>query len=1195
MFSEILRFELRQQLRAPLFWIFLVVFAGIGFGIVSSDAIAIGNAVGNVHHNAPVVIVTLAGGFTVLAMLFVAAFVAGALLRDFSAGTADIMFSTPVSRRAYVGGRFAAGYLIALAVASAAVLGMALGMHMPWIDAATLGPPQPLAYLWGLAVLLVPDMLFVSALLFLLASATRSLLSTLIGVIAFIVLRSIAGHLLDHVQHPMLSAMLDPFGNGAVQATTRYWTAHDYNHRLPALFGLVGLNRLLWLVVSAALAAAGMALFRADREGVRLWPRRWQRAPRRDHDPAPRGGRMRPMAPRTGFSAQLAACLSLARQETRNVMRGVAFLVLVGLALCILLVVLLNGQLLYGTTVYPVTRVMLQAMRGAISLPLMIVMAFYAGQLVWRARDAGASEVIDAMPVPSWVPLGSKVIALTAVALVFQLVAVVFCMGFQLAHGFTHLQPLLYLQGVLLGMAAYVLTGVLALVLQVIANQRFIGYMLIVLFLASGIVLGALHWDDNLYQFASGPGTPYSDMNGWGHFIAGALWFQLYWSLFALFLLAVARLFVARGTDLSWRNRLRSARRRLRSRTLLAVGTAALAGFVACGAWIYYNTHVLNHYVSVAQSKQDRADYEKRYGQYAGAAQPRITAVKANVAIHPHKRRVDVDVTYTLTNRHAKPIRDLYVNWTSELPPAFTLPAHTTLVDDKRLGFSIFRLHDPLAPGASMTMRFVIHDAPRGFTNKAGGFYLVHNGTFFTNGTFFPSIGYDMRYQLTSKTDRKKYGLKGTSPRMAPLGDPKAAQNNYISQDADWIDFDATVSTAADQVALAPGYLQKTWVKDGRRYFHYRMDQPILNFYAFLSARWKVKRTTWNGVDIEVYYDPAHAWNVDRMIEATKKALAYYSKHFSPYQYRQLRILEFPGYRPYAQSFANTVPYSESIGFIADVRGKDAIDYAFYATAHEVAHQWWGHQVVGANEQGATMLSESLAQYSALMVMKHTYGATKMRRFLAYELDRYLTGRITDREGEQPLGKVENQQYIHYRKGSLVFYALQDYIGEDVLDGALHRFDQAYAFRPPPYPTSRDLVELISAAAGPKWQPLINDLFWKITLFDDRIDAANATRLPDGRYRVTMKLHAAKYYADKHGKQTRAKLDIPIEVGVFAASHDGIPADGKPLYLAKRDIADGDSTVTVTVDGKPAAAGIDPFNELIDRNSGDNVRKVNVH
>jgi aminopeptidase N len=196
------------------------------------------------------------------------------------------------------------------------------------------------------------------------------------------------------------------------------------------------------------------------------------------------------------------------------------------------------------------------------------------------------------------------------------------------------------------------------------------------------------------------------------------------------------------------------------------------------------------------------------------------------------------------------------------------------------------------------------------------------------------------------------------------------------------------------------------------------MDSPILDFFAFQSARYDVKRDRWHDVAIEVWHHPGHEYNVDTMIAATKAGLDYFTAAFGPYQHKQFRIIEFPRYDTFAQSFPNTIPYSEGIGFIARVRPDDPedIDYPYYVTAHELAHQWWGHQVPGGNVQGETFLVETLAQYSALMVMKQKYGEAKMQRFLQYELDRYLLGRSTEQKKELPLARVENQDYIHYRR-----------------------------------------------------------------------------------------------------------------------------------------------------------------------------------
>jgi len=340
-------------------------------------------------------------------------------------------------------------------------------------------------------------------------------------------------------------------------------------------------------------------------------------------------------------------------------------------------------------------------------------------------------------------------------------------------------------------------------------------------------------------------------------------------------------------------------------------------------------------------------------------------------------------------------------------------------------------------------------------------------------------------------------------------------------------------------------------------------------------------------VAVEVYYQPGHEFNLDAMVDATKAALSYNSKNFGTYQYRQFRIIEFPRYEAFAQAFPNTIPYSEGIGFIARVRPNDPkdIDYPYYVTAHEAAHQWWGHQVGAADVQGGTMLIETLAQYSALMVMKARVGPAKMRKFLAYELDRYLLGRAVEQKKELPLGRVENQPYIHYAKGSLAMYLLADYLGEDVLNGAIRAYRDEYAFKADPYPNSTALIALIRAVTKPEMQYLIDDLFERIVLYDNRALSALMRPLDGGKFEVTVKVFAKKRLADEQGKETDAPLADLIDVGVLD------DAD-VPLVLERKRITAEESTFTMVVDRKPAKAGIDPLNKLIDRRPKDNTVAV---
>ena len=381
----------------------------------------------------------------------------------------------------------------------------------------------------------------------------------------------------------------------------------------------------------------------------------------------------------------------------------------------------------------------------------------------------------------------------------------------------------------------------------------------------------------------------------------------------------------------------------------------------------------------------------------------------------------------------------------------------------------------------------------------------------------------------------------------------------------------------------------------GRRTAHFKPDAPIDHFFSIQSARYAVQRDRLGAIDLAVYYQPGHEYNVERMLKAMKAALTLFQAQFSPYQFRQARILEFPSYAAFAQSFANTIPYSEDIGFLTRQGEPEKIDVVTFVTAHEIAHQWWGHQLVPSEQQGATMLVETLAQYSALLVMEQMYGKEEMRRFLKYELDRYLRARGSEVVEELPLARVENQPYIHYRKGAVAMYWLKEVVGEDVVNRALARLLKEHAFKAAPYPNTRDFLALLREEAGPAHEQLIGDLFERITLLDVKATKARAVKRADGRYEVSFEVEAKKFYADGHGKETEAPLSEPFDVGVFSVEpgRAGYSA-ASVLAMSRQTLHTGRQTVTLVVAGEPKFAGVDPYNKRIDRNSEDNLTRIDA-
>jgi aminopeptidase N len=302
-----------------------------------------------------------------------------------------------------------------------------------------------------------------------------------------------------------------------------------------------------------------------------------------------------------------------------------------------------------------------------------------------------------------------------------------------------------------------------------------------------------------------------------------------------------------------------------------------------------------------------------------------------------------------------------------------------------------------------------------------------------------------------------------------------------------------------------------------------------------------------------------------------------------------VRIVEFPRYSQFAQSYPNTIPYSESVGFIAKVNDKNPkdIDYPFYVTAHEVAHQWWGHQLVSGNTRGGTVLSETLAEYSALMVMKKNFGAAKMRRFLHYDLDQYLMGRALERKKELPLAENENQNYIQYRKGSLAMYQLQDMLGEAKVNAALKDVLNQYGRKSGPYPSVTVLVDALRKITPADQAYLIDDLFNHIVLYENHAVSATARKLSDGRYEVSFAVSAAKVRAGEQGEEKDVPLRDWIDVGVD-------DKDGSSLFRERMLVSQKENRYTVVVNGRPAKAGIDPDNKLIDRKPDDNMINVEL-
>ena len=1132
------------------------------------------------------------------------------MLRDFERDTFQMIFTKPITKLAYLGGRWAGSFTATVFAFSGMVFGLALGAMAPWADHTRIASGHAWWYWQPFFSIVVVQIFVLGSIFFAVAALSRKIFIVYLQGVAVFMLYLIYNLIFSTVfelEH-FWSGVLDPIGMQMDGTIARYWTVAEKNSLLfswspHAYGGVFFFNRVLWLAVGFLGLVAVYRFFPMSVEALTAKSQGKRAAKAKALDAA---AEARPA--RSFVTARLATVrqsftgkttwmqfVSLTKLRVKNITSELPFW---ALTVLLLFFAIANAHFAGKSddrNLWPVTYLMLGVVEGSSTLFLYIVATLYAGELVWRERDTRFAGIQDALPMRESTDWLAKFAAICFVEFVLLTIVLVVGVLMQTLAGFYQYDLLQYCQELYLVVLPQVVGfTLLAFFVQTVVSNKFVGHAIVIGVFLLQQVLFRYGLENTLLLPGNTPPYTYSDMNGYGHFVAALTWSIVYWTAIFAVLAVLSIALALRGAEDGWGSRIRQAKQRL-PRLMPALVLFVLVA-IGSGSWYYYNGHVLNEFLTTKQQREIQAGYEKDFRKYINLPQPKIIAVDANVDLDPYHRSFSGTGHYELQNKTAVPIAQIHISndQHSVSEVQFDRPFHLVSKAPRDL-YAIYQLETPLAPGETLNMNFKVGYQSHGFKDGGERPELAYNGMFFDVG-YFPWIGYNPGVELDDPRRRREEGL-GLVADLPARGDAVGSRTNLFTKDSDWISYKTTVSTPDDQIALAPGYLQKDWHKDGRHYYSYDMgDVKMLDFYAYVSGRFAVKKENYKGVNIEVYYEPKHPYDVDDMIEASKAGLDYYQANYSPFQFTQFRILEYPRYRGFAQSFPNTVPYTEP-GFLGRVLDpKKDVDRTYFVTAHELAHQWWGHQLIGGAVAGSNMMSESLAEYSALRVMEKKYGEGQMRKFLSHELDGYLRGRSAETRKEPPLGLVQREAYVWYQKGSMILYALSDYIGEDKVNLGLHNFLMANRYANAtdaltgPYPDTRGLEAALRAQTPPEMQYFIDDSFEKITLYDNKAVSATAQKRPDGTYKVTLTVQGKKVYADGNGVESATPIQDYVDVGVFSGKKD----EEQPLSVRKEKITGGSQTFTFVVKELPTRAGIDPYNKLIDRNLDDNSMDVAV-
>ncbi|MFK7924375.1 MAG: M1 family aminopeptidase, partial [Bacteroidia bacterium] len=463
---------------------------------------------------------------------------------------------------------------------------------------------------------------------------------------------------------------------------------------------------------------------------------------------------------------------------------------------------------------------------------------------------------------------------------------------------------------------------------------------------------------------------------------------------------------------------------------------------------------------------------------------------RANIDLYPSEQAYHVKAQYELCNPHSTPLNQMWIalDQVAELDSLFGKETSLLQADDA-FGMYLVALDPPMQGGESRDIQFQFQSYWSPFAGLTPFNAIVSNGSFMRISRYFPLLGYQTDWEMNGAEDRQKQGLvlheDLLSLETLSLSDP---YENFIQ-------WEAIISTEADQSIVAAGQQIAHWQEGERSFFHFRTPRPIPFRFAVSSARYAERLDSMAGIQYRILHHPAHQSQIKPMLAASQQTIAYCERAFGPYPFGELQIAEVSDFTEgfAATAYPNTLYIRESMGWYADPNDPDGPNRVFLMMAHEIAHQWWGGQLYPEYREGATLLTESLAQYTAYMLYKEAFGEAATQKTLQVEAELYFQDRGF--QTESPLLRVgPDQPYVAYQKGAVVLYAIQTLIGEKQLNLALASLLEKHAYPQMPA-SSLDLLAAILAQSPAEHHSLIRQWFTDVCIED--VDARLIVRIPD--------------------------------------------------------------------------------------------------
>ena len=1212
MFLTIFRNEISHWLRQP----YVYLFAGLLFVIslatmwgMAAEATGGPDAeILNSHFR-----INFMSNYLSLLMLFVLpATLGAAVYRDFKSEMYTLLYAYPITKPAYLAAKFLAAYLVTAAVVLMIGLGFALGTQMPGVNQEVLLPFALGAYTQLYAVYILPNMLLFGVLVFAIVTLTRNVYAGFVTIILVIVFQGLLGGLLSGEDLAYWAALLDPVGDTAVKYSVRFWTTAARNEEALPVSGVILHNRMLWMSIAIIIGGYVYRRFNFQQFSENKQGKKREVISRKQEvsfSPT--------QMPSVGYHystwQRMTTVWQIGKADFRYIVLSWPFLVI--LFAGFLLVYFQQHQMnpMYGFEILPTTGRMLQVPMFIFSLVINLLTFLYVGVLQFRGQTTRMGALVDTVPQPDWVLMLSRLLAVLLMQLLLLGLVMVAGILAQTLQGYYRYELWHYVFELLgLQFIHFVIWACVAMLVQTLLKNMYLGFFLLLLMptaVAGLRVVGDyLKWPflrESIVQFNQVPGVTvgfsYSDLTGYGTILPLYYAYKTYWLVLGILFLLLSLLWWRRGKVYTWRERWQVVLQRFNSGLRAPILLSSVL-FLLMGGYLYFEENVwATAQYTKAKEQHILALNEKRYLRFQDYPQPMIARANINMDIYPKARDFTASGQLYFVNKLNQAIDTILVASSfREITEYEIQQPHQLISKDEEVRFEVWALDQPLARGDTLVIAFTVRNYPNTLLHDNSS--VVENGTYIT-ANILPTLGFRNAF-LSGEEKRANYGLPPRETRPLLPSDTTLLGYTFRDNNMDRIVYETTISTAADQQAFSMGNLVRSWTEGDRRYAHYRSDGLITNNISWLSGRYTRKNASAKGIALAIYHDPDHDHNHESLVGGIQASLDYCSRWFGPLEYDTLRLIEFPITEgTHATLNGNLIPYSEALFLCkVDPGEEEPLDIPFYSSAHEVAHYWWGHRVDPANVDGGKLVTEALAEYLAMQVMKQELGEKRLNAFHKTMLDVYLRTRA-QRGDEVPLILAkEGQDYLNYYKGGLAFYALSRYWSEEALNSSLAKYEAARRYAPPPYPTSLELVAHLKNDVPDSLAYLLEDYFETITLYDNQLGEVAITENPGIGYEVKLSYQIAKYHATKSGQrifttttgdhqQARATQSLPlrdyIQIGFYQDTDAGEVLVSKTLVK----VTAIQNELQVSLAQRPDRIVIDPDLLLFDENGEDNVWK----